>query len=187
MTTVPIEVSARHAHLSQSDWARLFGSDTPTVDHQLSQTPQFLARQRVTLVGPAGRLERVGVVGPFRPYTQVELASSDARQLGLTPPLSSSGQLDAAAKITIIGPAGSISVAAAIHQQRHLHMPTKQAAEAGWRDGQEVTVRVDDPRGGVFDHVIVRVAEESVWRMHVDTDEANAFGITQGTYGTVVR
>ena len=52
---VEVEVSARHVHLSQEHVEFLFGPGaTLTNKRPLSQPGQFLAEQRVTLIGPKG-------------------------------------------------------------------------------------------------------------------------------------
>jgi acetate kinase len=72
---IPIAVSARHAHLSQTMLDRLFGAG-----HQLrprtwlSKTGQYTAGETVTLIGPTGRLENVRVMGPPRSRDQVEIS-----------------------------------------------------------------------------------------------------------------
>lgn len=185
MITVPIEVSARHVHLTAAHWRRLFGGDRPTVAKTISQAPQFVAVERVTLSGPAGEIQNVGVVGPLRPYAQVELAKTDALRLGIDPPLTDSGHLEGAVDITITGLRGSVTVPAAILQQRHIHVSPAEAAEHGLTDRQIVSVAVDGHRGGVMNNVLVRVHPDYRFAMHVDTDEANAFGLEPGAVGVL--
>ena len=80
---VEVEVSARHVHLSQADVEVLFGPGARLEPKRpLSQPGQFLSEQRVTLVGPKGRKERVAVLGPARKATQVERLM---RERGLSP------------------------------------------------------------------------------------------------------
>lgn len=186
MSNIPIEISARHVHLSADAWKKIFGDQPMTVGATISQPPQFLAAERVTLRGPKGEIDRVGIVGPVRAYTQVELAATDARKLGLTPPLSESGQLEGAALVTITGPNGSIDAQAAILQRRHIHAHPKDCETFGLHEGQEVSVQIGGPRGGVLEHVLVRVHPDFSWRLHLDTDEANALGVTPTTTGEVL-
>lgn len=185
MTSIPIEISARHVHLTSDDWQQLFGRIELTPAHPISQPEQFVASQRVTLSGPKGQLENVAVVGPLRPYTQVELSLTDARRLGLKPPLSDSGRLEQAAEITCIGPVGTVTRAAAIIQQRHIHSAPADAIQHGLTDRQIVSVTVRGKRGGRFDQVLVRVHPSYSWSLHIDTDEANAFGLEPGTEGEI--
>ena len=70
---VEVEVSARHVHLSEKDWEILFGSAQKdlTPKRPLSQPGQYLSEERVSLITPKGRMDRVAVLGPFRGQTQV--------------------------------------------------------------------------------------------------------------------
>ncbi len=185
MITIPIEISARHVHLTAEHWRRLFGTDAPTPAKTLSQPLQFIAVERVTLAGPKGEIAKVGIVGPLRAHSQVELATTDALRLGLHPPLSASGRLEEATDITISGPRGSVTLPAAIIPQRHIHANPTEAAEHGLTDRQVVSVTVSGQRGGVMANVLVRVHPDFRLAMHVDTDEANAFGLQPGDVGEI--
>ncbi|MBI4414801.1 MAG: propanediol utilization protein [Candidatus Kerfeldbacteria bacterium] len=180
MANFPIEISARHVHLTESDWTALFGPAEMKKDHELSQRPNFTATQRVTIRGPKGELKGVAIVGPCRPYTQVELSITDARFVGITPPLSDSGDLKNAATITIIGSRGEIVKAAAIIQKRHLHIDPAQASKLGLKKNQVLSMGVPGPRGAVISNVFVRVHPNFNGRLQLDTDEGNALGVTPG-------
>ena len=65
----------------------------------------------------------------------------------------------------------------AIIAQRHIHMSVEDAQEYGIHNGQIVSVKVNTPKGGVYDNVLVRSGEAYSLEMHIDTDEANAMGI----------
>lgn len=186
MINITAEISARHVHLTAADWQRLFGDQPITPGPGISQPPQFVAMQRVTLRGPKGTIERVGIVGPARPYTQAELAVSDARVLGSDAPLSESGKLDRAAEVTIIGAVGQITVPAAIIQRRHIHAHPNDIQKYVLQGVEEVSVRFPGPRGGVLDHVLIRVHPSFNWHLHLDTDEANACGVTKQTQAEVI-
>lgn len=182
---IPIEISARHVHLNEQDWQTLFSTPHPTVSKLISQRPQFLATERVDLIGPKSSMIGVGVVGPLRERTQVELSYTEARFLGITAPLVVSGNLGSAATITLRGPKGQITVPAAITPKRHIHASLDEADQAGLRDGDEVSIEVPGERGGRLDHVVVRTHPTFTWRVHLDTDEANAFGVQAGTEATI--
>lgn len=186
MATVPIEVSARHIHITKEDWDTLFGNSEIVVDHPISQPHQYVATERVVLRGPKGEYKNVGVVGPFRPYTQVELSATEARQLGVAPPVTDSGHLDRAASVTIVGPKGELVRNAAILQQRHLHCRPQDAKQHGYKDGQLISVMVPGPRGTRLDNVIVRVSTDYAFRLHLDTDEGNALGVAPGMVAELV-
>lgn len=183
---IPVEVSARHVHLTQEDWTALFGSAEMTIGRPISQHPQFSAKERVTLRGPKGELQGVAIVGPVRSYTQAELAMTDAKRLGVMPPLSDSGHLDQAVEVTIAGPKGEIKRAAAIIQQRHLHVSPTEAADLHLHNGQVVSMMIGTQRRVKFDQVLVRVHPKYSLRVHLDTDEANACGYTSDMIGEII-
>lgn len=164
----------------------VFGQEQITIEHQISQKPQFVAGQRVILRGPKGEISKVAIVGPFRDYTQAELAMTDARRLGITPPLSDSGKLDLAAAITIVGTTGEIVRPAAIIQQRHLHMNPDTAALLNVHDRQVISLQISGPRGARLDNVLVRVHPSFSLCLHLDTDEANACGVVAGMTAEIV-
>ena len=83
---VKLEASGRHVHVTKEQAMALFGHEL-TPARPLSQPGQFLARERVTLVGPKGRFENVAVLGPERKEGQVEISLTDGRSLGVTPPV----------------------------------------------------------------------------------------------------
>jgi len=87
---VEVEASGRHVHLTKADALALFGHGL-TEDRPLSQPGQYVCRERVTLIGPQGRLEHVAVLGPERPASQVEISRTDARTLGVRAPVRLSG------------------------------------------------------------------------------------------------
>ena len=59
-------------------------------------------------------------------------------------------------------------------------MAPKDAEAAGVKDGDVVSVRADNERGTVFNHVQIRVNDSFTLEMHIDTDEANAAKISTG-------
>jgi len=183
---IPVEVSARHVHVTAEDWVLLFGQEQIKIGHEISQPPQFSAEQRVILRGPKGELPQVAIVGPFRAYTQAEVAMTDARRLGITPPLSDSGHLDSAVSVTLVGTVGEITRSAAIIQQRHIHMNPDEATAAHVTDHQLVSVVISGARGARLDNVIVRIDPSFSLRLHLDTDEANACGIAVGMTAEIV-
>ncbi len=180
MSKVIVEISARHVHLTNSDIETLFGKGaklTPKKD--LSQPGQFACEERVTVVGPKRSLERVSVLGPARSATQVELSLTDARSIGVCAPVRESGDVAGSGACKLVGPCGEIEISeGVIAAKRHIHVTPEDAGRIGIRDKQCVSVKVEGERGLVFDEVVVRVSEKFRTRMHIDTDEANAAGIS---------
>lgn len=185
---LPVAVSGRHAHLSPEAVAALFGADaTLTPGKPLRQTGHWCAVERIALEGPRGRLENVAILGPLRTRTQVEVSRTDAFALGLDVPVRDSGQLDDTPRVTLIGPAGRYETDGLILAARHIHTNPADAAAMGVSDDQIVAVRVGSPeRGLTFARTLVRVAEGAFTEMHIDTDEANAAGISAGSEGALI-
>ena len=184
-----IEVSARHVHVTTEDLETLFGKGyqlTPKKD--LSQPGQYAAAERVDLVGPRSTIKNVSILGPVRSASQVEVSMSDARTLGLNPSIRESGNIDGTIGVQLVGPVGSVTLdKGLIVAKRHVHL-TPEAAEAqGVVNGQVVEIKVHtDDRSMTFGDVVIRVSEKFAPAMHIDTDEANAAGITSTAWGEIV-
>ncbi|WP_226643111.1 phosphate propanoyltransferase [Mesobacillus subterraneus] len=176
---VPVSVSARHVHLQQEHVNQLFGEGySLTKLKEISQPGQFACNEQVTIEGPKGKIEKVRILGPLRSQTQVEIARTDARKLGLTPPVRNSGNLAGSSPISIIGPKGKVVLQeGCIIADRHIHMTPKDAAQFGVRDKQKVSVLVDGEKAGIMGQVTIRIRENYALDMHIDTDDANAFGL----------
>lgn len=181
-----VGISNRHLHLTDADFATLFGYAAPKVKKYVRQHGEFAAEESVTIRGPKGSFERVRVMGPNRTGTQVELSRTDCRALGVDAPMAQSGHLENAAPLEIEGPAGSISLAhTAIVAGRHIHMGPSDASALGLKDQDRVSVLFDGERGGRLDNFLVRVKDSYLMELHLDTDEANAIGAKTGDYATI--
>lgn len=180
--TIPVGISARHIHLSKEDTEALFGKGhTLKFFKELSQPGQFAAEEILEVVGPKGTIKKVRVLGPEREKTQIEVSLSDARKLGVQPPIRNSGDLDGTPGIILRGPQGELQVSSGvIIAERHVHMTHQEANYFGLTNGEHIRVLVDGKRGGVLDHVTVRVSDAYALDLHIDTDDANAFGLVQG-------
>ncbi|MDN3015849.1 phosphate propanoyltransferase [Paenibacillus sp. BSR1-1] len=185
---IPIAVSARHVHVSEKDLAVLFGASYQLrIKKRLSQPNQFAAEETVTIAGPKGTIERVRVLGPVRKQTQVEVSITDAKKLGLDPPVRQSGHLNGSSPVTIIGPKGSLYLQEGlIIAQSHIHTNPADAKKFGFEDGGFVTVQVDTARPITFERVLVRVSPSYMTEMHIDTDEANTGLIQTGQPGRII-
>jgi acetate kinase len=132
-------------------------------------------------------LERVAILGPLRARTQIEVSRTDSFTLGIDVPVRDSGKLDGTPSVTIVGPAGAVTTDGLIIAARHIHANPEDAARLGLEDGEFVDVRVGDQhRGLTFARTLVRVAQGSFTEMHIDTDEANAAGISVRADGELV-
>ena len=177
---IPVGVSVRHVHLSREDADALFGIGyVLTKKRDVTQPGQFVTRETVDLVGPKGEIRGVAIINPLRKQTQVELARTDAFTLGLSPPLRESGKLDGTPGITLRGPHGTVTTpSGVILAHRHVHMNPAQAKDYGVADKDMIKVRVEGDREMTMGDVIVRVNAEYDLDMHIDTDEANAAGLS---------
>lgn len=187
---IPVGVSARHVHLSPEHVETLFGPGAAlTPDRPLSQPGQFACRERVLIAGPKGAIAGVRVLGPARGATQVEISATDAIALGVQPPVRESGRHHGSVGLTLIGPAGSVTITSGvILAQRHIHMTPEDAARFGVSDGEIVWVAATEgPRRTVFGDVLVRVSPNYQLEFHIDTDEANAAGLRTGDTVVLVK
>ncbi|AZU62780.1 phosphate propanoyltransferase [Neobacillus mesonae] len=187
--SIPIAVSARHCHLSQSDLEALFGEGYElTKKADLSQPGQFAANETITIVGPRGSIEKVRILGPARNMTQVEVSQTDSIKLGSKPPLRESGDIKGSAPITLVGPNGSLyKKEGLIIAQAHIHMNPDDAARFDVKNGEYVKVEVGGIRPATLGKVLIRVSPRYKLEMHVDTDEANAGFITGKTKGKLIK
>ncbi len=177
---VIIEVSARHAHLSVVDFEALFGKGArPTMFRQLSQPHSFAAQETITIKTVKNELKHVRVLGPCTERTQIEISKTDAYYLGIPALVRESGDLDGTPGLTLIGPKGEVKIrSGVILAHRHIHASPADAKKYGLKHGQMVSVKfAHGSRALTFHNVLVRVHKNFVWRMQVDTDEANAAGI----------
>ena len=185
---VPIGVSARHIHLTQEHVEVLFGEGYQLTKRKELMGGQFAANEQVTIVGLKLRaIENVRVLGPVRSKSQVEISATDAIKLGVRAPIRLSGDIEGSAPIAVVGPKGVIYLdEGCIIAKRHIHMAPKDAIAAGVRNGDIVSVKADNERGTVFNHVQIRVDESFTLGMHIDTDEANAAKISTGETVTII-
>ncbi len=180
LTGIPVTVSGRHMHISRGVLDRLFGEGFQlTRLRDLGQPGEFASEQTVTVVGRSMRtLEGLRVLGPVRPYAQIELSGTDAVRLGIDPPVRTSGELVGSESVTVVGPCGSVHLKeGAIMATRHIHMTDRDAREYGVADGDRVRIRFSGDRALVLENVLVRVGRSSALELHLDTDDSNAAGV----------
>ena len=90
---VELEASGRHVHVTREQARQLFGHEL-TPKRPLSQPGQFLAKERVSILGPKGKFQNVAVLGPARKEAQVEISLTDGKLLGITPPVRQSSSVE---------------------------------------------------------------------------------------------
>lgn len=183
---IELEASGRHVHVTKQQALTLFGHEL-TPQRELSQPGQFLAKERLTVLGPKGKFEKVAVLGPERPEGQVEVSLTDARTLGIAPPVRLSGDVKDSPGAVLEGPMGTVTLQqGVIVAKRHIHMTPKDAEAMGVKDRQVVKLQVYTDRPTIFDDVVVRVHPSFQTRVHLDYDEANACGFQTGDLGRIL-
>ena len=186
---INVGVSNRHIHLKQEDLDVLFGIGYElNVYKKLNQIGEFASRDLVTIKTDKGEITNVRILGPIRSYTQIEISKTDAFKLGINPPVRTSGDIENSSPITIVGPKGILNLnEGCIIADRHIHITPKEAQEFGLIDTQEVSLKVDGIKGGILDHVHLKVSENAYFEAHLDTDDANAHLIKDGDIVEIIK
>lgn len=183
---IEMEASGRHVHVTKEQAEQLFGHGL-TPSRPLSQPGQWVAEERVTVVGPKGEFKNVAVLGPERKDAQVEISLTDGRTLGIVPPVRPSGDVKESPGAVLKGPLGEVQLKqGVIAAQRHIHITPEDAARFGVRDKQIVRLQTYTSRPLVFEDVLVRVSPDYATRAHLDIDEANACGYKNGDLGRIL-
>ena len=183
---IEMEASGRHVHVTKEQAKRLFGHGL-TPERPLSQPGQWVAKERVTVVGPKGEFQNVAVLGPERKEGQVEISLTDGRALGVKPPIRPSGDVKNSPGATLKGPCGEVNLSqGVIAAQRHIHITPEDADRFGVMDKQIVKLQTYTTRPLVVGGVLVRVSKEFATRVHLDIDEANACGYKTGDLGRIL-
>jgi putative phosphotransacetylase len=186
---VLVEISARHAHVTQADLETLFGVGAVLhVRKNLSQPGQYASEEKVDLVGPKSTINNVTILGPCRNASQVEVSLTDARTLGAVAMVRESGNIAGTLGITLVGPAGSVNLLQGlIAAKRHIHLTPEVAEQFGVKNSQLVSVKVGaNERSTIFGDVVIRISDKFAPAMHIDTDEANAAGLSGESWGEVI-
>ena len=183
---VELEASGRHVHVTKDQALTLFGHPL-TPKRPLSQPGQFLANERVTVVGPKGEFRNVAVLGPERKEAQVEISLTDGKNLGIQPPVRLSGDVKGSPGCILEGPRGRVTLSqGVIAAQRHIHLTPEDGKRFGVRDKQVVKLQTFTGRPVVFEDTVVRISPEFQAAVHLDYDEANACGFRKGDLGRII-
>ncbi len=180
-----VSISARHCHLTDEHVEILFGPGAKLVpEKDLYQDGFYAAQQTVMVVGPRRRmLPSVRVLGPTRPFSQVELAFTDSISLGIDAPVRHSGDIDGTPGCVLVGPAGTVQLTqGVIRAARHVHMNFSDAEHYGVKNGDLMQLVVRSPQCSVtFDELLVRADKAAKLEVHIDTDEGNACNLDAAT------
>jgi len=184
---VELEASGRHVHVTKAQAQVLFGHGL-TPKRPLSQPGQYLANERVTVIGPKGNFQNVAVLGPERREGQVEISLTDSKSLGISVPVRPSGDIQGSPGAVLEGPMGKVTLTqGVIAAQRHIHMTPESAARFGVCDKQVVRLQTFTDRPLIFDDVLIRVSPDFETFVHLDYDEANACGFASGDLGRILK
>ena len=183
---VELEASGRHVHVTREQAEVLFGHPL-TPQRPLSQPGQYLAQERVTVIGPKGEFRNVAVLGPERKEGQVKISLTDGRSLGIDAPVRLSGDVKGSPGAVLVGSRGRVTLEqGVIAAKRHIHLTPEAAQGFGVRDKQIVKLRTLTGRPVTFEDVVVRVSPDFAPYAHLDYDEANACGFRKGDLGRIL-
>lgn len=175
-----VSISARHCHLTDEHVETLFGKGrTLTPGKSLYQDGFYAAEETVMVVGPRRRmLPSVRVLGPTRPFSQVELAFTDAISLGIEVPVRASGKIEGTPGCVLVGPAGVVELdRGVIRAERHVHMNFADADRYGVKNGDRMNLRIKSTCTTTLEDLLVRADATSKLEVHLDTDEGNAIDL----------
>jgi len=187
--SIPIEISARHIHLTHEDMEKLFGKNyNLKIKKDVSQPGQFAAEETLTIENNNQKIEHVRIVGPERKESQVEISLTDAYHLEVNPPVRLSGEIEGTPGITLSGPVGKIQLKKGlIIAKRHLHISPLDAGKLKLKHKDIVSVRTKGERAVIFNEVVVRSRKgKDEMSFQLDTDEANAAGVKNGDLGEII-
>lgn len=179
-----VSVSARHVHLTDADVETLFGRGAVlNAEKPLYQDGFFAAAETVMVVGPRKRmLPTVRVLGPTRPFSQVELAFTDGISLGIDLPVRPSGKIEGTPGCVLVGPKGVVELKqGVIRAERHVHMNFGDAERYGVKNGDRMSLRIHSSCTTTFEDLLVRADATSKLEVHIDTDEGNAVDLDHAT------
>ena len=173
---IPVYISERHVHLNENSRDILFGKGYA-----------LTFRERVSLVGPKGKIDDVKIEAPMTADSQVEVGRSEEFLLGVDAPIRASGDLAGSPGITLEGPQGRVVLGQGlINAQPHIEMEPEDALTFGLRDGDRVVFAVDGGTSPVFGDVLIKVRPHLKLEMHLNSDEAREAQLRAGMTGRII-
>lgn len=180
-----VNISARHAHVTQEDLEVLYGPGAKlTVHKELYQDGEFAAEQTVTVIGPRQRIiPNVRILGPCRNYTQLELSFTDGISLGIDLPVRRSGDHHDTPGCYLQGPKGILELkSGVIRAERHVHVGDGDLEFYGIQPNDRVNLRIQSDCPTILEGLLVRHSPKFKLEVHLDTDEGNAVNLTRASY-----
>ena len=133
-------------------------------------------------------IPRVGVLGPTRPASQVELEVTYGSSRGIDLPVRASGKISGTPGCVLVGPAGTIELTeGVIRAERHVHMSHEDAKHFGVKNGDRMSLVINGPCDTVFRDLLVRADTNAKLEVHIDTDEGNSADLDHATSVELVR
>lgn len=175
---IPVGVSKRHVHLNEETCIKLFGSAELPIRNPLNQPGQYASTLTVDLEWEGNVIEHVRVVGPIRPYNQIELSDDECDILKVNPPSRQSGDLERSLPINLIGPKGRVELnEGLIKAERHIHITPETLKDLHLEDKQEVKVY----RNNQFIFTAkLKLSKPGFNELHIDTVEEKIYDLHQG-------
>lgn len=96
----------RFVRLSADHAVALLGAGVQLEPWMVISGGRYVARQRLAMIGPRGRIDGVAVVGPLVDKTQISLSMQDDERLGLP----AGGGGEDVRTVLLAGPAGEARV-----------------------------------------------------------------------------
>lgn len=174
-TKVSVGISNNHLHLTLETFKKLFNKEELTLKKKLNQIGEFACEETVTIKCNDQTLENLRIIGPFRPYDQIEVSKSNARKLKINPPVRRSGDVKDSIPVTLIGPAGEVELEeGVIIANRHVHFNLEDAKKYNVTNGQKLYIKINNEKSGIIE-AEAKVSSNGFYELHIDTDDANAF------------
>lgn len=174
-----VGIGSRHVRLCQAHVDALFGEGyalTPITT--LLQPQEKACMETVCVRGPNGELDKVRLVMPCTEKTAVELSTQDTEALGLSGGDDGSSTRDGTLGCTLIGPKGTIVLAAGVFvRPRVLLLPPAVANELSLQVGNEARVQVMGERSRIFSDVRVQISENARPEFRVSLEDANTLEV----------
>lgn len=185
---IPVGVSNKHIHLTREDMEVLFGKGYELTKIKDLQPGQYACKETVEVIGPKGFFNKIRILGPLRPQSQLEISVSDSFKLGIDAPVRESGKLVGTPGIIVKGPKGSVELAeGVIVASRHIHLSTEYAEKYGYKDGEVVAFTTKGVRKATYYNVVLRVRDDFRPELHIDVEEANACGLKNGDTIEIIK
>lgn len=195
---MPFGISNRHIHLTTGDYAVLTGKSEMDVVKEVRQPGQFVTSDKFfleyngkILQGSRGN-SYVGLIGPARGESQVELLENDCEQLDIyNPQTRMSGDLSGTHGIKIIEANSGNYVtldSGVIIAKNHIHVTPETALEYSLKNGESLTVGLNCAEGiKLFENVEAKVSPYFLDEVHIDQQQSpkNLFSDEQHNTGLV--